>query len=118
MAQRGSLDGRVAIVTGAARGLGRAFSLALSEAGAAVAAADIDLGGARGTAAAINTAGGQALAVAVDVSDEAATHRMADVTVERRGRIDILVDNAALYGGLERKPFGGGTSAERGRGGG
>ena len=112
MAQRGPLDGRVAIVTGAARGLGRAFSLALSEAGASVAAADIDLGGARGTAAAINTAGGQALAVAVDVSDEAATHRMADVTVERWGRIDILVNNAALYGGLERKPFGEITPAE------
>ena len=106
MAQRGPLDGRVAIVTGAARGLGRAFSLALSEAGAAVAAADIDLGGARGTAAAITTAGGQALAVAVDVSDEAATHRMADATVERWGRIDILVNNAALYGGLRRKAFG------------
>ncbi len=99
------LDGRVAIVTGAARGLGRAFSLALADAGASVAAADVDLAGARGTAEMITAAGGQALAVAVDVSDEAATRRMADVTLERWGRIDILVNNAALYGGLERKPF-------------
>src|SRR6266511_1063287 len=100
-----TLDGRVAIVTGAARGLGRAFSLALSDAGASVAAADIDLAGANATAEMIAAAGGQALAVAVDVSDEAATRRMADTTLERWGRIDILVNNAALYGGLERKPF-------------
>ncbi len=100
-----ALDGRVAIVTGAARGLGRAFSLALSDAGASVAAADIDLAGANATAEMIAAAGGQALAVAVDVSDEAATRRMADTTLERWGRIDILVNNAALYGGLERKPF-------------
>jgi len=100
-----TLDGRVAIVAGAARGLGRAFSLALSDAGASVAAADIDLAGANATAEMIAAAGGQALAVAVDVSDEAATRRMADTTLERWGRIDILVNNAALYGGLERKPF-------------
>ncbi len=105
MQQPRALDGRVAIVTGAARGLGRAFSLALSDAGASVAAADIDLAGANATAEMIAAAGGQALAVAVDVSDEAATRRMADTTLERWGRIDILVNNAALYGGLERKPF-------------
>lgn len=106
MAHRGPLEGRVAIVTGAARGLGRAFGLALAEAGASLAAADIDLAGARETAEMIAATGGQALAVAVDVSDEAATRRMVDATLERWGRIDILVNNAALYGGLERKPFG------------
>ena len=100
-----SLQGRVAIITGAARGLGRAFSLAFAQAGAVVAAADVDFAGAQQTADLIATAGGQAIALAVDVSDEASTRRMAEATAARWGRIDILVNNAAIYGGLERKTF-------------
>jgi NAD(P)-dependent dehydrogenase (short-subunit alcohol dehydrogenase family) len=99
------LQGKVAIVTGAARGLGRAFSLAFAGTSAFVVTADLDLAGAQQTADLIAANGGQALAVAVDVSDEASTRRMADLTGERWGRIDVLVNNAAIYGGLERKSF-------------
>ncbi|HLB49428.1 MAG TPA: SDR family oxidoreductase [Anaerolineales bacterium] len=95
----------MAIVTGAARGLGRAFCLGLAKEGAVVSAADLDLAGAQETAEQIVAGGGQAIAVSVDVSDEAATQRMAAQTAERWGRIDILINNAAIYAGLERKMF-------------
>ncbi len=100
-----SLKRRVAIVTGGARGLGRAFCLAFAEAGAAVAVADLNFESAQETAAQITANGGDALALAVDVADEQSTQRMAAQTAERWGRIDILVNNAAIYGGLARKPF-------------
>jgi NAD(P)-dependent dehydrogenase (short-subunit alcohol dehydrogenase family) len=70
-----------------------------------VTAADLDLAGAQETAEQIVAGGGQAIAVSVDVSDEATTQRMAAQTAERWGRIDILVNNAAIYAGLERKMF-------------
>lgn len=104
MATTASLEGRVAIVTGAARGLGRAFCLGLAAAGARVVAADRDYAGARETADMIG-ADGEALAVAVDVADEAAARRMAEAAAERWGRIDVLINNAAIYAGLERKRF-------------
>ncbi len=100
-----SLHSRIAIITGAARGLGRAFALAFAKAGALVTAADLDLAGAHETADLITAEGGQAMALAVDVSDENSTQRMAAQTAERWGRIDVLVNNAAIYGGLERKMF-------------
>jgi NAD(P)-dependent dehydrogenase (short-subunit alcohol dehydrogenase family) len=99
------LHSRIVIITGAARGLGRAFALAFAKAGALVTAADLDLAGAQETADLITAEGGQAIALAVDVSDENSTQRMAAQTAERWGRIDVLVNNAAIYGGLERKMF-------------
>ena len=105
MTRSASLQRRVAIVTGAARGLGRAFCLGLAKEGAVVSAADLDLAGAQETAEQIVAGGGQAIAVSVDVSDEAAAQRMAARTAERWGRIDILINNAAIYAGLERKMF-------------
>ncbi len=100
-----SLHGRISLVTGAAGGLGRAFCTGLAQEGAFVAAADLDLAGAQETADLITASGGQALAVAVDVSDEASTRRMAEVIGAHWGRIDVLVNNAAIYAGLERKTF-------------
>lgn len=100
-----SLHSRIVIITGAARGLGRAFALAFAKAGALVTAADLDLAGAHETADLITAEGGQAIALAVDVSDENSTQRMAAQTAERWARIDVLVNNAAIYGGLERKMF-------------
>ncbi len=105
MSPTASLQQRVAIVTGAARGLGRAFCLSLAKEGVFVVAADIDLSAAQQTADLVAAAGGEAQAVAVDVSDEAATRQMAAQTAKRWSRIDILINNAALYGGLERKRF-------------
>ena len=100
-----SIQGRVAIVTGAAGGLGRAFCLALAQKGAHVVVADLDYAGAEQTVEMLNESGNDGIAIAVDVSDETATLQMAALAVERWGRIDILVNNAAIYAGLERKPF-------------
>ena len=97
------VDGKTAIVTGAARGLGREYAVRLAADGAAVVAADIADCGA--TVSAVEGAGGQALAVTVDVTDPASTHAMADAVLDRFGRIDILVNNAALYGALHGGRF-------------
>lgn len=96
------LENQVAIVTGAAQGLGRAFCVRLAEEGAHVVVADVNLDGA---AAAAREIGRDALPLKVDVSKEADTFRMAEETLAHWGRIDILVSNAGIYQGLTRKPM-------------
>lgn len=96
------VDGHVAIVTGAAQGLGRAFCDRLAADGARVVVADIN---AERAAASARELGDQAFALKVDVSSEADTLAMAQETLARWGRIDILVNNAGIYQGLTRKPF-------------
>jgi NAD(P)-dependent dehydrogenase (short-subunit alcohol dehydrogenase family) len=86
------LDGRVAIVTGGARGLGRAISRKLAEEGAAVAVADVDEAGARQTAETLP----RALALETDVSVEDEVLRMVRDTVDHFGKVDVLVNNAAI----------------------
>ncbi|AEI46888.1 SDR family NAD(P)-dependent oxidoreductase [Runella slithyformis] len=93
---------KTVIITGAAGGLGRAFALAFASAGAKVAACDLNLAGAEETCALI---GENAMAAAVNVADEASTEAMAKAVVERFGRIDVLVNNAAIYATIQRKPF-------------
>lgn len=100
-----SLSGRVAIVTGAAGGLGRAFCLALAAAGARLLAADVSSEGAAQTVEAVSGAGGEAVAVTVDVTSPADTERMAAAALDRWGRVDIMVNNAGLYTSLSRRPF-------------
>ena len=97
------LKERVAIVTGAARGIGQAYCLALAREGAHVVAADI-LSCAE-TVAHVHQIGGEVLEVTTDVADAQSTQAMAAQTVQRFGRIDILVNNAAIYGGLKLTPF-------------
>jgi 3-oxoacyl-[acyl-carrier protein] reductase len=92
------LDGKVAIVTGAARGLGREFAKRLAAEGAAVVAADVR--DCDDTVAAVVDAGGRALGLHLDVADMASCQATADKTLEEFGRIDVLINNAALYGGL------------------
>jgi NAD(P)-dependent dehydrogenase (short-subunit alcohol dehydrogenase family) len=99
----GQLDGRVAIVTGAAQGIGAAFARALAKEGAKVAVADLDSG--KAVVDEIKRAGGQALDVPTDVSKEDACNAMVRNTVEAFGRLDILVNNAAIFTSVERKPF-------------
>src|SRR5439155_24362339 len=98
------LGGKVAIVTGAGSGIGKALATRLAKDGAAVAIADLrnhDL-----TAAEIAKAtGAKTLGLKVDVSVESDVERMAAETVRAFGRIDILVNNAALFSALELQPF-------------
>lgn len=96
-------DVGVAIVTGAAKGLGRTYALALAADGWSVVAADVlDLGPVVGE---IVAAGGSVQAVPTDVSDERATQELAAATLERFGRVDVLVNNAAIFTSIEKKPF-------------
>jgi len=101
----GRLDGRVAIVTGGAKGLGKAFCFALAKEGAKVvmAAHRLDTDEAKQAAKDIEAKGG--MTVEVDVTDEASTKAMAEKAFKKFGRIDILVNNAAFYYGVGRKLF-------------
>jgi NAD(P)-dependent dehydrogenase (short-subunit alcohol dehydrogenase family) len=94
----GELDGRVALITGAASGIGRASARLFAEAGARVVAADIDRQGAEETAALVAQAGGEGLAVEVDVADASSVRAMVARTVERFGRLDIAHNNAGIMG--------------------
>jgi 3-oxoacyl-[acyl-carrier protein] reductase len=88
------LKDRVAIVTGAARGIGQAYCLALAREGAKVVAADILPCGE--TVAKVQDAGGEVLGVTADVASAPSTQTMASQALERFGRIDVLVNNAAV----------------------
>jgi 3-oxoacyl-[acyl-carrier protein] reductase len=99
------LRDRVAVITGGGLGIGRAYALGLAREGAAVAVADIDAGAAAAVAAEIETLGGRALGIRVDVSDPASVQAMCEQTWRTFGGLDILVNNAALFSALSRKPF-------------
>ena len=91
-----SVENRVAIVTGAGGGLGRAHALYLASQGARVVVNDVSAEAARGVAAEITVTGGQAIAVAASVTDEAAVAAMVAEAIATWGRVDILVNNAGI----------------------
>jgi 3-oxoacyl-[acyl-carrier protein] reductase len=87
------LDGRIIIVTGGARGIGQAYAKALHEFGATVVVADI-----LDTSETVSLLGGKGMGVKLDVTDMASCQAMADATVKAYGRIDGIINNAAMYG--------------------
>lgn len=97
-----NLKDKVVIITGAAGGLGKAFALAFANEGAKVAVCDKNIKGATETAQEI---GNDAIAIEVDVANEASTQAMAQVMADKFGKIDVLVNNAAIYATIQRKPF-------------
>lgn len=89
------LDGKSAIVVGAANGIGRATALAFATAGAGVACADVEAAGAKTTAADIEAGGGHAMAVHLDVTDSASCRAAVAATLDRFGGVDVLLYGAA-----------------------
>lgn len=90
------LQDQVAIVTGAASGIGKEIATRFAQEGARVAIADMNLAAAEAVAAELRTAGGQALGVAMDVTDEAAVNAGVAAVVAAWGRVDVLVSNAGI----------------------
>jgi 3-oxoacyl-[acyl-carrier protein] reductase len=89
----GRMQDRVAVVTGAANGLGQAIAHRLAEEGARMVLGDLDESGLENTAARITTAGGTALTVIGDLTEEEPAARLIQTTIERYGQLDILVNN-------------------------
>jgi NAD(P)-dependent dehydrogenase (short-subunit alcohol dehydrogenase family) len=88
--------GRVAVITGAASGIGRALAEAVVAEGTAVVVADLDAAEAEVVAAGLRAAGGEALAVAVDVSDAPSVDALAAAALDRFGHVDVLCNNAGV----------------------
>lgn len=94
----GQLEGRVALVTGAAQGIGRGIALVLGGRGAVVAVLDLNAEGAEAVAGEIEAAGGRAFGLGCDVTDAESMKAVAGEVVRREGRIDICVANAGVVG--------------------
>ncbi len=97
-----SLDGRVALVTGAGGGLGEGICASLASAGAAVACVDRNNDTVESRAAGVRALGGRAIAITADVTDSASVAAMVQQTIGELGRLDVLVNNAAVY---PRRPW-------------
>jgi 3-oxoacyl-[acyl-carrier protein] reductase len=99
------LKDKVIIVTGGGVGIGRAYAMGLAKEGAKVIVADIQDKEAEKVAAEIKRLDAEAFAVPVDVTSPEKTQVMAEKTLQKYGRIDVLVNNAGLYSALKKKPF-------------
>ena len=99
------LQDRVTIITGAGQGLGRAFALATAQEGAKVVIADLNLDKAESVAEEVRAAGGEALAFKTDVTSEESTQELVQQVVRQYGRVDVLVNNAAMFSTIKMKPF-------------
>jgi len=91
------LEGKVAVVTGGAQGIGRAIALGLGREGAKIVVADLQAEKAREVAGELHALGSEALSVEVNVTNESSVKRLANATFDRFGRVDILVNDAGVY---------------------
>jgi NAD(P)-dependent dehydrogenase (short-subunit alcohol dehydrogenase family) len=100
-----SVQDCVVIITGAGQGIGREFARQFAAAGAIPVIADQNLENAQQVSLEIDRAGGRSLALAVDIGDEQSLNRMVAQVIDRFGRIDVLINNAAIFAALDKKPF-------------
>jgi 3-oxoacyl-[acyl-carrier protein] reductase len=100
-----SVKDRVVIITGAGQGIGREFARQFAAAGAVPVVADLNLAKAEQVLAEIEAAGGAAMAVKVDVADRASVDAMVAAVLAKHGRIDALINNAAIFATLQKRPF-------------
>ncbi len=98
------LRGKVTIITGAGQGIGAAFARRLAAEGAKVVVADTNQEGGQAVASSLISKGYEAMALKTDVSDEEDTRTMARDVLERYGRIDVLINNAAIFSTIKTKP--------------
>ena len=99
------LKDKVAIITGGGQGIGKEYALGFAQEGAKVVIAEIKLENAQQVAKEIESKGGKAIAIRTDVTSEADAREVVEKTIAAFGRIDVLVNNAAIYYGKEMKPF-------------
>jgi NAD(P)-dependent dehydrogenase (short-subunit alcohol dehydrogenase family) len=99
----GRLDGKIAIVTGSAQGIGRAYALGLAREGARIVIADVLDG--QEAVDAVKEVGSEAIFVKTDVTDQAQCDAMAKAAFDRFGSVDVLINNAAIFGNVVLKPF-------------
>ncbi len=100
-----TLQGKVAIITGGGTGIGKAISLAFTDEGAAVALAARNLSRLEETVKEIKSKGGKAKAIQTDISDQKQVQQMVEQTIKEFGKIDILVNNAAVWSGIDPRPW-------------
>ncbi|MEK8029152.1 SDR family NAD(P)-dependent oxidoreductase [Pseudaquabacterium rugosum] len=100
-----SVQDRVVVITGAGQGIGRELARQYGAAGAVAIVADLDADKAARVAEEVTRSGGRAMAVAVDVGDRASVDAMVSAVVAQHGRVDVLVNNAAIFATLQKRPF-------------
>ncbi len=100
-----SVKDRIILITGAGQGIGRELARQFAAAGATVVVADINRANADRVQREIESSGGKATAIAVDIADKTSVEALSEATVTRLGRIDVLINNAAIFATLQKRPF-------------